>query len=171
MPQPETNSHPVTKSLAIRAAKFDDLAAILVVERSASRAAHWSFDHYEKRIGDEPAAACFLVAEYRGKTSENKAKVCGFLCARIVGIAGEWEIENVVVEEKFRRQGIASKLMESLIKNWGASAGTALLLEVRESNTAARTLYERHGLCEVGRRRSYYRDPSEGAILYARTRK
>lgn len=165
MPQTEANSQRVTKPPAIRAAKFDDLAAILAVERSAHRAAHWSAEHYEERIRNQPAAACFLVAE-----SGDKTTILGFLCARIIGIAGEWEIENVVVDEEFRRQGIGSLLMQSLVDNWEASAGRVLLLEVRESNTAARALYERHGLSEVGRRRAYYRDPAEDAILYARRR-
>ena len=57
--------------------------------------------------------------------------------------------------------------MRSLIANWEKLAGSALLLEVRESNAAARALYTKHGLREVGRRRGYYRDPAEEAVLYA----
>jgi ribosomal-protein-alanine N-acetyltransferase len=57
--------------------------------------------------------------------------------------------------------------MRSLIAQWEKFAGTALLLEVRESNAAARALYTNHGLREVGRRRGYYRDPVEEAVLYA----
>ncbi len=102
------------------------------------------------------------MAEGRG--NQNEGQVCGFLCVRIV--AGEWEIENVVVGQNMRRQGIGTLLMQSVIKKWQEAAGTALLLEVRESNIAARALYERHGLREVGRRSAYYRDPSETAILY-----
>jgi ribosomal-protein-alanine N-acetyltransferase len=163
----DANSQPVTKSATfICTARIDDLGAIFALEQASPAAAHWNPDHYRSRIQSQPQGACFLVAE-----SEDKKKVCGFLCARIVGIAGEWEVENVVVDEKFRRQGIGARLMQSLIKNWESSGGTSLLLEVRESNTAARALYQRHGLHQVGRRRAYYRDPSEDAILYARRRK
>ena len=164
---PEANSQPVAKvATSIRAAKIDDLSEIVALEQSALSAAHWSLDHYQNRILDQPQGACFLVAE-----SEDKKKVAGFLCARIVEAGGEWEIENVVVDEEFRRQGIGAQLMHSLIRNWEDSAGTVLLLEVRESNLAARGLYERHGLREVGCRRAYYRDPAEDAILYARHRR
>jgi ribosomal-protein-alanine N-acetyltransferase len=160
--EPKANSQPPGKPrTSIRRAKGDDLAAILATEQASSRAAHWSPDHYQNRIQSPSHSACFLVAE-----SEEKGKVYGFVCARVA--AGEWEIENVVVDEKFRRQGIAAQLMQSLIKHWQDAEGTALLLEVRASNTPARTLYERHGFREVGGRRSYYRDPSEDAILYAR---
>src|SRR5277367_5427639 len=120
----DPNSQPVTKSAAfIRIAKVDDLAAILGVEQSSTLAAHWNPDHYRNRIQSQPLGACFLVAE-----SGDKKELYGFLCARIVGVAGEWEIENVVVDEKRRRQGIGAQLMRSLIKNWQASTGTSLLL-------------------------------------------
>jgi len=164
---PEANSQPLTQApISIRAAKIDDLAAILAIEQASPRAAHWSPDHYRNRILDQPQGACFLVTGRGGE-----GRVQGFVCARIIEAAGEWEIENVVVDEEFRRQGVGAQLMQSLIRNWEDSAGTALLLEVRESNTAARALYEGHGLREVGRRRAYYRDPSEDGILYARYRR
>ena len=167
MPLHPANSQPASKPpTLIRAANIDDLGAILALEQAAAEAAHWSADHYKSRLQSEPQAARFLVAE-----SNDPKEVSGFLCARIIGPVNEWEIENLVVDEKFRRQGIGAQLLGSLIENWEATAATELFLEVRESNTAARALYERHGLREAGRRRSYYRDPSEDAILYARRRR
>ncbi|HTR26677.1 MAG TPA: ribosomal protein S18-alanine N-acetyltransferase [Terriglobales bacterium] len=161
---PEANSDRLQNStIFVRTATADDLDAILKLEQSAPQAAHWRADHYESRIHDQPNAACFLVSVSRASTS--RLGLCGFLCARIV--AGEWEIENVVVDRDLRRQGIGSRLMQALILRWEESHGTALLLEVRESNDAARSLYERQGFREVGRRRAYYGDPSEDAILYA----
>jgi ribosomal-protein-alanine N-acetyltransferase len=57
-------------------------------------------------------------------------------------------------------------LIKALMKRARNQAATAILLEVRESNLAARGLYEKRGFREVGRRRSYYADPVEDAILY-----
>lgn len=160
--EPTAKSRPLTETrVSIRRAKSDDLAAILSIEQGSPLTAHWNPDQYQDRIQTQPQTACILVAE-----SEEKGRVCGFVCTRIA--AGEWEIENVVVDEKFRQRGIGAQLMQSLIKHWQEAAGTAILLEVRASNTAARALYERHGFSEAGRRRKYYRDPSEDAILYAR---
>jgi len=141
----------------IRAATPADLPAILAIEQAAPTAAHWTAEQYQRRLED----GYLLVAESDGK-------VRGFLCARIA--AGEWEIENVVVEDASRRGGIGESLMRALMQKWLESGGNAILLEVRESNAAARALYVKHGLSEVGRRRSYYRDPFEDAILYARRR-
>ncbi len=137
----------------IRSATLDDLPAILALEQQAASAAHWPLEEYEKLI----KTGLVLVAERTGR-------VCGFVCANT--LAGEWEIENMVVEVRSLRQGIADRLMRALIEQ--AEKGVArVLLEVRESNQPARRLYEKHGFREVGRRRNYYNHPLEDAILYA----
>lgn len=143
--------------VSIRDGATADIPAILAIEQAATSAAHWSADQYQTRIGD----GSVIVAEQEGR-------ICGFLCAHVV--AGEWEVENVVVDEGFRRHGIAAALMRALLTKWEVAAGTAVLLEVRESNAAARALYEASGFREVGRRGGYYGDPLEDAILYARYR-
>jgi ribosomal-protein-alanine N-acetyltransferase len=148
-------------SISIRPATLDDIPSLLALEQTAPSASHWRPDQYKSRILAGPHDVCFLVAE-------SELGVRGFLCARIV--AGEWEIENVVVDQEHRRQGIADELMRSLIGQWNDLDGTALLLEVRESNAAARALYVKYNLREVGLRRAYYHEPNEDAILYARRR-
>jgi len=97
--------------------------------------------------------------------AEEAGQLCGFVCAKAV--ASEWEIENVVVAAEFFRRGIANELVSELIQRAANEAASGILLEVRESNLPARRLYEKHAFREVGRRRVYYRDPVEGAILYA----
>jgi ribosomal-protein-alanine N-acetyltransferase len=62
--------------------------------------------------------------------------------------------------------GIGSALVQELAKRAQRESVSAILLEVRESNLPARRLYEKQGFREVGRRRNYYADPSEDAILY-----
>jgi ribosomal-protein-alanine acetyltransferase len=140
---------------AIRSARLDDLPAILATERQAGSAAHWLADEYERLL----RAGVVLVAEQAGK-------LCGFVSAKPV--AGEWEIENVVVATEFLRQGIANQLMRALIEQAEKGAASRILLEVRESNQPARRLYEKHAFREVGRRHQYYNNPLEDAILYAR---
>ena len=140
--------------LAIRSAALNDVSAILSLEQQAPGAAHWRADQYNKLFD----SGIILVAEETGK-------LCGFVCAQAV--AGEWEIENVVVAAEFLRRGIAQELVRTLIQLAQHEAASAVLLEVRESNLPARRLYEKHGFREVGRRRMYYRDPAEDAILYA----
>jgi ribosomal-protein-alanine N-acetyltransferase len=140
--------------LAIRSGALSDVPAILVIERLAASAAHWTPEQYQKLVG----SGVVLVAEEAGK-------LCGFACAKAV--AGEWEIENVVVAAEFLRRGVAHELMRGLIQRARKEAASAILLEVRESNLPARGLYLKHGFREAGRRRMYYTAPPEDAILYA----
>ena len=140
--------------VAIRSAALNDVPAILAIEQQAPVAAHWTRDQYNKMVD----SGVVLVAEEAGQ-------LCGFVCARTV--AGEWEIENVAVAAEFLRRGIANELVRALIQRAKNEVASAILLEVRESNLAARGLYEKHGFREVGCRRVYYRDPVEDAILYA----
>lgn len=116
-------------------------------------AAHWTGEQY----GNLVDRGVVLVAEQAGK-------LCGFVCAQ--NVAGEWEIENVAVAAEFLRCGIAGALMGALIERAREARVSAVLLEVRESNLAARGLYEKHGFREAGRRRLYYKVPEEDAILY-----
>lgn len=158
----EDHTQSTRPPLSIRAATARDIPAILGIEQSAPPAAHWSAEHYLSRVQSQPQSACLLVAEFRD--AADRSELSGFLCARIV--AGEWEVENVVVHPSVRRQGIGAQLMRSLIDRWQEDAGTVVLLEVRESNRAARALYERCGFLETGCRADYYRGPEEAAVLY-----
>ncbi len=75
------------------------------------------------------------------------------------------EIEGLVVDERYRRQGIGSALIRAC-KEWAAAAGALnIRLEVRASNAAALALYQRHGFSPVGHRRAYYSAPIEDAVL------
>jgi ribosomal-protein-alanine N-acetyltransferase len=139
--------------LVIRSAVLNDVPAILAHEQQVPGAAHWNRDQYNRLV----SSGVVLVAEEAGE-------LCGFVCAQAV--AGEWEIENVVVAAGFLRRGIANELTRALIQRAKNEAASALLLEVRGSNLAARGLYEKHGFREVGRRPAYYKDPADDAILY-----
>lgn len=144
--------------LSIRDAVRGDIPAIMAIEQASVSAAHWSEQQYRTRIG---AGVGVMVAEWEGR-------ICGFVCVRVV--AGEWEIENVVVGPGMRRKGIGAALVSALVGRWEAAGGLAVLLEVRESNEAARALYEKCGFVECGLRRGYYRNPVEDSILYRRDR-
>ncbi len=104
--------------------------------------------------GDKKSAQ----AELGGKT------LVGFLVARHV--SGEWELENIVVAPEFRGRGLGSQLLRALVARVREVESRAVFLEVRESNAAARKLYQKAGFREAGRRRRYYADPAEDAVLY-----
>ena len=94
-------------------------------------------------------------------------EILGFLIAHRVD--SDWELENIVVKEAARGQGIGSMLLRVLITSARSLGGKSICLEVRESNLSARALYQRAGFQKTGVRKSYYTEPPEEAILYRMT--
>jgi ribosomal-protein-alanine N-acetyltransferase len=90
--------------------------------------------------------------------------VQGFIVGRAIG--EEWEIENIAVAEPIRSRGLGTRLLGEFLDLARGRGARAVFLEVRESNLAARRLYEKWVFIESGRRRRYYRDPEEDAISY-----
>ncbi len=72
----------------------------------------------------------------------------------------------MVVTTSARRKGIGNQLLTALIAEARETNSDSVFLEVRESNVAARALYEKSGFRSTGRRKSYYSNPLEDAILY-----
>lgn len=89
--------------------------------------------------------------------------------AGITVVAGEGYINNVAVRQEYRKQGIASELLNVFIRFAQAQGVEFITLEVRVSNVPAKQLYMKHGFTQVGRRKDYYDDPKEDAILMTRT--
>ena len=90
---------------------------------------------------------------------------CGGQRPGISVIAGEGYIDNVAVREEYRRQGIAQALLDVFLRFGKAHQLAFLTLEVRASNDPAKQLYMKHGFEQVGRRKDYYDEPNEDAII------
>ncbi len=96
-----------------------------------------------------------------------EAEVVAFIVAR--GVGSEWEIENLAVAGRVQRRGLGSRLLGEFLNRLRARGPESVFLEVRESNQAARALYEKWAFVESGRRKAYYRDPAEDAVQYRLT--
>lgn len=99
---------------------------------------------------------CFLAARENGE-------IVGY--GGMLYAADAAGVTNVAVSPDHRRRGIGRALMLGLIERAGEDGMTVLQLEVRQSGTAARALYESLGFVAVGRRKGFYRYPTEDAIL------
>jgi len=100
------------------------------------------------------------------RVAEEEGILFGLIAFRIT--ADEAEILNLAVDSGRRRRGMGSRLIEDVIAACKAAGVGRIFLEVRDSNQAARSLYTRMGFTEVGRRREYYRQPAEDALVLAR---
>jgi ribosomal-protein-alanine acetyltransferase len=144
--------------MTTRHATQQDIPAIMGLEKRAPEGTHWSEQAYEAAFDPGAPERVLLVTEIR-KTPR------AFLIARFT--ASECEIENIVVAPQNRRCGLATHLMEWLVAAARKRGAEKILLEVRESNAGARALYLRLGFKETGRRKAYYANPTEDAILKA----
>src|SRR5438270_5903408 len=146
--------------MPVRTATREDIAAMAQLALTTPGAAIWTEAQYQEIFN--PAAAVLRHAVI----FEEPESIAGFAVAR----AGreEWELENIVVHTAAQRAGHGAELLNELIERVRVSGARHFRLEVRESNDAARCLYEKCGFRVEGRRRGYYRDPAEDAILYRR---
>lgn len=142
--------------MRVRTATPADIPAMMALEHHAVTAAHWRPAQYEGLFSATAGARLALVIE--------EERVCGFIVARL--LPDEWEIENVAVAGPARRRGLGTRLLGELLQMARARGVASVFLEVRESNHAARSLYEKWAFREAGRRKRYYSDPPEDAILY-----
>ena len=90
-------------------------------------------------------------------------RVAGYVGSQ--SVMGEADMMNVAVHPDYRRQGIAERLIAALIERLRSNEVYCLLLEVRASNEPAKALYGKLGFAEVGRRKNYYRNPKEDALI------
>lgn len=118
----------------------------------------WEFEEYEKSRQREDFSC--LCAYTDGEFS-------GFLMA--FHVLDECHLLDIATEEKFRRRGIGAALIRELMKRAGEKDGSVIYLEVREKNQAARGLYEKLGFVPVGKRKDYYKYPTDDAVLYTLT--
>jgi len=133
--------------------KEEDINEILDIS-SLSFSVSWSKNSYIQELTNPVAR--YLVAKIDNK-------VIGFIGTWIV--LDESHITNIAVHPNHRKQGIASKLVEELLYYCKTQGCISYTLEVRSSNKAAKSLYEKYNFKQDGVRKGYYEDNKEDAII------
>ena len=140
----------------IRLMTVKDVDQVCAIE-DATFATPWSRASIEREVTDNPCARYLLVT--KGE--------------EVLGYAGMWlvldeaHITNVAIRADQRGKGLGEKLMRALVQLAADSGMNWMTLEVRASNAAAQRLYKKLGFINVGRRKGYYEDNREDAILMA----
>ena len=134
----------------LRPATEEDVAVLADLEAVAFESPNWPADTFLR---------------YDCTVAEIGDQLVGFLVSREISAGTETalperEILNLAVAPTHRRDGLATQLLHFELRHHAI-----FLLEVRESNVAARALYERWGFVEISRRRDYYDNPPETAIV------
>lgn len=149
-------SEPVGARIPVRGAVAADLDGVLAIEQ-ASFSDPWSRGSFRSLLG--ASHVYFPVVEEAGA-------LVAFAVALLV--ADEGELANLAVAPGARSRGIGAQLLDDVLMVATARGARTVWLEVRESNAAARALYGSRGFMEVGRRRRYYDDPVEDALVLRR---
>ena len=122
----------------------------------------------EKICFSDPWSENSVASELKNKlalwlVAEEEGAVAGYIGSQTC--TDESDVMNVAVHPDFRRRGIAEKLVNALVEELRAIGSHCLTLEVRASNDPAIGLYEKLGFVEIGRRKNYYRNPREDALI------
>jgi [ribosomal protein S18]-alanine N-acetyltransferase len=146
----------LTAPLQIRRLTYADLPHVIAIERR-SFPTPWSLAMFVLELS-KPSGIC-LAAVRRGR-------IVGYLvCSRYDTV---WHVMNVAVDDRLRREGIATALLDRLFE-LADRPGAQYTLEVRLSNQAAIELYEGFAFHSAGLRRGYYHDNREDALIMWRT--
>lgn len=132
----------------------DELSSLTALEGECFGDEAWSPESIKSLI-DNPSVLTLV--------SEADGRIVGMACAMIV--CDEAEILKVAVTSPLRRNRIARSIITEMIRPCRELGVARLLLEVREGNNAARSLYDSLGFTQYGTRRGYYTSPREDAIL------
>jgi ribosomal-protein-alanine N-acetyltransferase len=160
---------------SIRQAEVDDAAAVLEMERSCVEAPHWSEGVWAQILAQPSGYSPYGAPPYGARricfVAEQAEEIIGFVVIGIVGFSGAGqgvaEMESLVVHNDARRRGVGRSLCLHAVY-WSQAMGTQQLqLEVRSASVAALALYRSLGFMEQGRRRGYYADPEDDAVLMA----
>jgi len=141
-------------SLSLDRMRPDDLDEVIHIER-ASFSMPWSRGAFLYELQQNRVARCLVMRE--------GAHVVGYLCLWEIG--EELHITNVAVHPDQRRRGIGRSLVAGVLDDARARKLKLVVLEVRPSNHEARSLYESFGFQVMGRRRGYYYDTGEDALV------
>jgi len=122
----------------------------------------------EKVCFSDPWSENSVASELNNKLSLWLVAVEGDAVLGYIGsqtVMDETDMMNVAVHPDFRRRGIGESLVLGLVEKLKSLGSHCLTLEVRSSNESAISLYEKLGFTQIGRRKNYYRNPKEDALI------
>jgi [ribosomal protein S18]-alanine N-acetyltransferase len=144
------------ETLEIRRLSYADLPQVIAIERRAFPTP-WSLAMFVLELS-KPSGICLAATI--------DERIVGYLvCSRYDTV---WHVMNVAVDDRMLRRGIATTLMQRLFE-MADKPSEQYTLEVRTSNDAAIRLYESFDFRAAGRRRAYYHDNREDALIMWRT--
>lgn len=139
-----------------------DLLEVVEIEEQ-SGLSRWGWAAYYSELQGGNRNLMFVARLPQTRALGYASSVAGYIVARLS--AGELHINNVAVRERFRRHGIGKQLLDQILEAGRAQGAHVAFLELRAGNRAALSLYEKCGFKITARRKNYYSDPPEDALV------
>lgn len=140
--------------MTIRRMTLDDLPAVAELDK-VSFTLPWPERAFRFELTENPASRCWVF--------DLDGKIAGMIVAWL--LVDEAHIATIATHPDHRRQGIAKELLTYALRYMAKEGAATSFLEVRESNMPAQEMYRTFGYEAVGRRKRYYKDTDEDAIL------
>ena len=140
----------------VRAMRTDDIPAVMEIDRD-SFPNPWPENTYWYELQKNPASHLLVIQSRE--------------TARVAGVAGYWlvideaHISTFAVHPDWRGRGVGKVLLAALLRHAAGRGAESAMLEVRAGNAAAQSLYRGFGFRTVGRRKGYYKNNGEDAVL------
>jgi ribosomal-protein-alanine N-acetyltransferase len=154
--KPDWRQHPAGR-FTVEPMRERDLLDVVDIEE-ATGLNRWGLDAYKREVYTNPNSV-MLVA----RSLDPDGGVIGFFAGWMV--EDELHVNNIAAAPEYQRIGVGRGLMQAAIDEARLRGGMFALLEVRASNYTAQSLYRSIGFTMVGRRRDYYRLPTEDAMV------
>ncbi len=151
------NYEPMFRPYSVEPMRERDLMEVVEIEES-SGLNRWGYDAYRRELFTNQNSVMIVA-----RNLISGPAVIGFFAGWTV--EDELHVNNVAAHRDYRRMGIGRSLMEAAIDEARGRGVAQVLLEVRASNESAQQMYRSLGFCFVGRRRDYYRMPTEDALV------
>jgi ribosomal-protein-alanine N-acetyltransferase len=147
------------QSFKLRAMRHADLDSVLALEE-AIFPTPWSMNSYRFELERNPASELWVIEV---KDTEGQVEIAAYTVCWL--LVDELHIANIAVAAAYRRLGLGRRLMTHALERAKADGARSASLEVRASNLGAQALYAGFGFEVVGKRKAYYHDNREDALL------
>lgn len=153
------------ESVTVRRAEERDVPRVLEIER-VSFVDPWTGEAFRSSLILPHLRFLVADADPAAGGAGGAAGVVGYVLAMVMGPEGE--IADIAVAPEARGRGVGGVLLDHVTSLVAGEGVRTMYLEVRESNEAARRLYDSRAFRLVGRRRQYYQQPAEDALVLRR---
>lgn len=165
----------MTPRVIVRRMTLDDINQVVAIDRE-SFSTPWSANAYRFEVANRDTSHLVVLETYSDTNGAGLRRMLWPFARRaqpgqVIGyggcwlIAGEAHISTIAVHPVHRGQGLGELLLASMLKHAIRLGGAYSVLEVRESNLTAQALYRKYEYAVIGRRKHYYRDNGEDALL------